>query len=520
MAPGMRAVLTGICLTTLANICLAYPTWDNPWWPRDLLEKFDATFEELERQRPPQGPFVCTTLKSWRVENLIASGTEGDRIDRIIGYGCEQPASSQTTWICEPSRPDTVCAGPVLGTVFNWEKEREAGPGQTSMMEEEDVEVGPGDINTVVLAMRFTDDGEEEGQEEGAVQEDKNKEDAQSVAERGTDDSSLQVEEDWPVQNLELGQVSGVAVCPAGHVHVFHRGDRVWDSSSFDDDNVYQQQDLGPIQTDTVVELDPSTGDLVRSWGKGIFFLPHGLAMDGDGNYWLTDVAMHQVFKFPASGDSVPLLTLGEAFQPGSDDKHFCKPTDVAVDDSTGDFFVADGYCNSRVMKFSKDGALLLQWGRPSPQGYSLSGPPPGTFRIPHSLTMVQDRGEVCVADRENGRVQCFDIKEGKFSRMFREREFGGRVFAVDYNPDQGGVLHLVNGPTLAGATLPVEGFTVRFSDGEILDTWRPTPRGFSQPHDVASAPDDSAVYVVEIGPNKVWKFVPANEQPNVILPA
>eukprot|EP00058_Branchiostoma_floridae_P016073 XP_002601561.1 hypothetical protein BRAFLDRAFT_95800 [Branchiostoma floridae] len=131
--------------------------------------------------------------------------------------------------ICEPSRPDTVCAGPVLGTVFNWEKEREAGPGQTSMMEEEDVEVGPGDINTVVLAMRFTDDGEEEGQEEGAVQEDKNKEDA-----HGTDDSSLQVEEDWPVQNLELGQVSGVAVCPAGHVHVFHRGDRVWDSRTRD----------------------------------------------------------------------------------------------------------------------------------------------------------------------------------------------------------------------------------------------------------------------------------------------
>eukprot|EP00058_Branchiostoma_floridae_P016071 XP_002601559.1 hypothetical protein BRAFLDRAFT_95798 [Branchiostoma floridae] len=57
MAPGMRAVLTGICLITLGNICLAYPTWDNPWWPRDLLEKFDTTFEELERQRPPQSAY-------------------------------------------------------------------------------------------------------------------------------------------------------------------------------------------------------------------------------------------------------------------------------------------------------------------------------------------------------------------------------------------------------------------------------------------------------------------------------
>ena len=70
--------------------------------------------------------------------------------------------------------------------------------------------------------------------------------------------------------------------------------------------------------------------------------MPHGLTLDSAGNVWLTDVAMHQVFKFSATGGNEPILELGEPFVPGSDQNHFCKPADVAVL-STGDFFVADG---------------------------------------------------------------------------------------------------------------------------------------------------------------------------------
>ena len=54
-----------------------------------------------------------------------------------------------------------------------------------------------------------------------------------------------------------------------------------------------------------------------------------------------------------------PDLVLGEAFVPGSDEKHFCQPTSVAVSETTGTFFVADGYCNSRILKYNKDGKLL-----------------------------------------------------------------------------------------------------------------------------------------------------------------
>ena len=65
--------------------------------------------------------------------------------------------------------------------------------------------------------------------------------------------------------------------------------------------------------------------------------------------------------RIPA-GQRDPDLTLGVLLEPGSDDKHFCKPTDVAVT-SKGEFFVADGYCNGRILKYDQNGKLLTQWG-------------------------------------------------------------------------------------------------------------------------------------------------------------
>ena len=94
------------------------------------------------------------------------------------------------------------------------------------------------------------------------------------------------------------------------------------------------------------------------------FYLPHGISIDHEGNLWLTDVALHQVFKFPPGGAETPLIMLGEKLVPGPDKDHFCKPTDVAVDPATGNFFVADGYCNSRIMKFSPQGEFLMEWGK------------------------------------------------------------------------------------------------------------------------------------------------------------
>lgn len=94
--------------------------------------------------------------------------------------------------------------------------------------------------------------------------------------------------------------------------------------------------------------------------------MPHGITVDHENNVWLTDVGLHQVFKFGPSLDGKfenMLMSLGVAFEPGNDLDKFCKPTSVAVTTS-GEFYVADGYCNSRIIKFSAEGRVLLEWGR------------------------------------------------------------------------------------------------------------------------------------------------------------
>ena len=69
-----------------------------------------------------------------------------------------------------------------------------------------------------------------------------------------------------------------------------------------------------------------------------------------------------KVFKLRRD-DQEPLLILGVALQPGSDENHFCQPTDVAVDPITGSIYVSDGYCNSRIIQFSPNGLYVMQWG-------------------------------------------------------------------------------------------------------------------------------------------------------------
>ena len=63
--------------------------------------------------------------------------------------------------------------------------------------------------------------------------------------------------------------------------------------------------------------------------------------------------------------------------------------------------------------------------------------PPEGTFEVPHSLALAEDKGLLCVADRENGRIQCFDL-EGRFQKQIHPKEFGPRLFAVSYCPLHG----------------------------------------------------------------------------------
>ncbi|XP_039072889.1 peptidyl-glycine alpha-amidating monooxygenase isoform X10 [Hyaena hyaena] len=304
---------------------------------------------------------------------------------------------------------------------------------------------------------------------------------------------------DWPGVYLLPGQVSGVALDPKNNLVIFHRGDHVWDGNSFDSMFVYQQRGLGPIEEDTILVIDPNNAAVLQSSGKNLFYLPHGLSIDKDGNYWVTDVALHQVFKLDPNSKGGPLLILGRSMQPGSDQNHFCQPTDVAVDPDTGTIYVSDGYCNSRIVQFSPTGTFITQWGEES----SGSNPKPGQFRVPHSLALVPHLGQLCVADRENGRIQCFKTDTKEFVREIKHASFGRNVFAISYIP---GLLFAVNGKPYFGDQEPVQGFVMNFSSGEIMDVFKPVRKHFDMPHDIAAS-EDGTVYVGDAHTNTVWKF-------------
>ncbi|XP_011869021.1 PREDICTED: peptidyl-alpha-hydroxyglycine alpha-amidating lyase 2 [Vollenhovia emeryi] len=299
-----------------------------------------------------------------------------------------------------------------------------------------------------------------------------------------------------PVENRfwrnpeNLGEVSGVAVDSTGNLVIFHRGDRSWNYDTFNEDGEYQEKYKGPIRDNTVLTLDSKTGEIIHGWGNQTFYLPHGIHVDPFGNIWLTDIALHQVFKYSASG--VLQLVLGQRFEPGSDIGHFCQPTSVAVLPS-GEVVVADGYCNNRLLIFDNRGKPLFitdeRWI---------------SFRIPHALTILPNR-QICVADRENWRIVCLTFTglsenvEPLYS--IRHRQFG-RIFGIaSYH----GFIYAVNGMT--ARNIPIEGFTIDPIKQNVTGFWGPESSYFKTPHAIAVCPYGKALYVSEIGPNKIWKF-------------
>lgn len=296
----------------------------------------------------------------------------------------------------------------------------------------------------------------------------------------------------WPKVKTEFGQITAVAINTDGNPVIFHRADRVWKAETFNDTDYYQFMNEGPIQGNTIITLDSADGSVLEERGRGLFYMPHGMTIDRMGNTWLTDVALHQVFKFKPGRD-YPSITIGRRFEPGVSRHHLCKPTSVAVA-STGEIFIADGYCNNRIMKFNALGRLLKIMPQP-PQFLSL--------QVPHALTLLEHIDLLCIADRENMRVVCpraglkSSRDEGTPAATIQEPDLG-RVFAV---AAYGDLVYAVNGPT--SPMIPVRGFTIHPKAETIIDHWGK----FENPHSIAFCPNDSAMYVTEIGPNKIWKF-------------
>jgi peptidylamidoglycolate lyase len=291
----------------------------------------------------------------------------------------------------------------------------------------------------------------------------------------------------WPQlpDGFVLGQVSGVAVDSHNHVFAFHRAENSWATDK-----------TRVIASATVLCFDGASGKLLFSWGQNRFLEPHGLRIDRDDNVWLTDRALQQVFKF--SHDGRLLLTIGTERTPGLDATHFNLPADIAFA-ADGSIYVADGYGNNRIAKFSPDGKFLLDWGR--------KGSADGEFDLPHSVA-VDAPGLVYVADRNNARIQVFD-GNGKFLKTWKSNELG-RPWSVTIGPDN--LLYVVDGGDLK-PNPPDRGQLLKLDlSGKVLSKWSRFGNYDGQiywGHDLAVG-KAGAVYVGDVYHGmRVQKFIP-----------
>jgi DNA-binding beta-propeller fold protein YncE len=231
---------------------------------------------------------------------------------------------------------------------------------------------------------------------------------------------------------MNFGEVPGVAVNSKGHVFVFTRSNSAG----------------GPAYgaaAAQLLEFGPK-GEFLREIGKGLYAWSeaHSVRIDRDDNIWAIDKGSDMIIKFNQAGRVVMVFgRRKEAADEGAKpwehpdpplpaiDGLFRQPTDVAWD-SEGNIYITDGYVNSRVAKYDKNGDWVKSWGD--------KGTAPGQFRLPHAIA-IDRNNNVYVGDRTNHRIQVFDT-EGKFLRMF----------SINVPPVPG--TRAVNGPTPTGARL------------------------------------------------------------------
>jgi DNA-binding beta-propeller fold protein YncE len=182
---------------------------------------------------------------------------------------------------------------------------------------------------------------------------------------------------------LYLGEGIGVATNSKGHIFVYTRS-----------------------QATRLFEFDPR-GNYVREIGEGLygFAFAHAVRVDPQDNIWAVDEGTNMVIKFNPAGRVVMVLghrpEAVEGMPPGPNPQSylFDRPTDVAWD-AAGNIFISDGYGNSRVVKYDKDGRFVKSVGT--------KGSAPGQLNLPHTIA-ADAKGNIYVGDRSNSRIQVFN---------------------------------------------------------------------------------------------------------------
>jgi len=260
--------------------------------------------------------------------------------------------------------------------------------------------------------------------------------------------------------NIWPSEAVGVALNSKGHIFLLNRGNH------------------------PLLEFNPD-GSFVRSIGDGstIFHAAHSVRFDAEDNMWLVDAGNNVVVKFNAKGRIVQAL--GRRLEPWVYMTHgieraipapasFYQPTDTVVGPD-GSTYITDGYGNSRVVKFTREGNLVKYWGD--------RGSRPGQFNTPHSIVMDRNQN-LYVADRQNSRIQVFDT-DGTFKQ---EWDLDGLTWSLCITPGANQVIFVGS----VGKVYKID------LTGQVLGTFGKLgrlPGWFDSIHAIA-CPDEKTVYV------------------------
>jgi peptidylamidoglycolate lyase len=244
-----------------------------------------------------------------------------------------------------------------------------------------------------------------------------------------------------------------------------------------------------------------ANGDIIEDWTQWDKMLrrPHAVYIspyDPDKHVWVVDDYRHAIFKFSNDGKRL-VQTIGEPNVHGDDDKHFYRPTFMAwLPDGT--FYVADGYANTRVVKFDKNGKFLMTWGQRGEAGKEKR---PGYFNNVHGIAVDPQTRRVFVNDRANGRVQVFD-ENGKY---LNEWSFGPR-------PTSDVHMFIISGDRYLWAADRGTSKMLKYDlEGNFLyswGTWGDFPGGFWGVHGVA-VDQEGNFYSAAVDSGGAQKFRP-----------
>jgi peptidylamidoglycolate lyase len=342
---------------------------------------------------------------------------------------------------------------------------------------------------------------------------------AQMSQEKGGDDATgpYEVVANWP-QNYcgdgyMIGSTAGIWAESPDRVIIFNRGclpvlkNRQGEAANFGPGSLVPERNASGYDLsqkdpsrhprwDHIVNVVDRNGKLIESWEQHnkLFVRPHRVLVnpyDPERHIWLVDDGAHAVYKFTRDGKKL-VQTIGTPMQAGNDETHFARPTDIAwLPDGT--FFVSDGYVNTRVVKFDKNGKFLMTWGQ---KGTPPNETRPSYMNTVHAVVIDKNR-RVYISDRANSRVQIFD-ENGKFIEAWPN---GRRPYSFLLTEDQH--LWVADGTT--------QKFTKFDTNGKLLYSWGTFgafPGGFWGVHQFHTDSEGN-LYTADVHVGRPQKFRP-----------